>query len=82
MSAHYIQSPDKRQKGPALISEDYVPKVMPKILNNFDMISMYLVVIFFIINATGAASGGSAAFTYLALGSMVASSEAEWEHSR
>src|SRR3954471_7481855 len=41
---------------------------MPSILGTLDMTAIYLVAIFFIVNAVTAASGGAAAFTYLLLG--------------
>jgi len=54
----------------ALMSEEYVVKAMPPILGTFDMTATYLMIIFFITNATVAASGGAAAFTYLLLGGI------------
>jgi amino acid transporter len=54
----------------ALASEEYVVKTMPPILGTFDMTATYLLIIFFITNATTAASGGPAAFTYLLLGGI------------
>jgi amino acid transporter len=43
---------------------------MPPILGTFDMTAVYLVAIFFIVNAATAASGGASAFTYLILGAV------------
>jgi amino acid transporter len=53
-----------------LPSEEYVVKAMPSILGKFDMVAIYLMIVFFITNAPTAASGGAAAFTYLALGGV------------
>ncbi|HLI09532.1 MAG TPA: APC family permease [Ktedonobacteraceae bacterium] len=53
-----------------LLSEEYVVQAMPAILGTFDMTSTYLLIIFFITNATVAVSGGAAAFTYLILGGI------------
>ncbi|GHO99810.1 hypothetical protein KSF_098580 [Reticulibacter mediterranei] len=53
-----------------LASQDYVVKAMPSILGTFDMTATYLLIIFFITNATVAASGGPAAFTYLLVGGI------------
>lgn len=50
-----------------LLSEEYVVQAMPPILGTFDMTSTYLLIIFYITNATTAVSGGAAAFTYLIL---------------
>ncbi|GAC1350620.1 MAG: APC family permease [Ktedonobacteraceae bacterium] len=53
-----------------LASEEYAVRAMPPILGTFDMTAVYLVAIFFIVNAATAASGGAAAFTYLILGAV------------
>jgi amino acid transporter len=53
-----------------LVSEEYPVKAMPSILGTFDMTATYLLIIFFITNATTAASAGAAAFTYLILGGI------------
>ncbi len=53
-----------------LVSEEYVPLTMPRILGTFDMTAVYLMIIFFITNATTAAGGGAAAFTYLLIGGI------------
>lgn len=45
-------------------------RAMPPILGTFDMTSTYLLVVFFITNATTAVSGGASAFTYLVLGGI------------
>src|SRR5579862_6702452 len=58
------------KKSPPLLSEHYVPKVMPGIINTTDMTTTYLVVVFFIVNAATAAQGGPAAFTYLIVGAI------------
>jgi amino acid transporter len=61
---------DTSAEPPSLLSEDYVVKAMPPILGAFDMTATYLMIIFFITNATVAASGGAAAFTYLLIGGI------------
>lgn len=53
-----------------LSSEEYVSRAMPRIMGTVSMTSIYLVAIFFIVNAATAASGGPAAFTYLFLGAI------------
>ncbi len=55
----------------ALRSEEYTVKTMPNTLGSLNMTSIYLIAVFFIVNAVTAASGGAAAFTYLALGALV-----------
>jgi amino acid transporter len=49
----------------ALPSEDYVPRVMPKILGTGDMTATFLVSIFLVTTATTAVLGGLAAISYL-----------------
>lgn len=53
-----------------LLSEEYIPRRMPAILGTMDMTSLYLMVIFFIVNAVTAANGGPSAFTFLLLGGI------------
>jgi len=54
--------------GHSLPSEDYTVRAMPNIMGSLNMTAVYLIAVFFIVNAVTAASGGAAAFTYLALG--------------
>ena len=53
-----------------LPSEEYVVKAMPSILGSFDMTVVYVMIIFFITNATIAIAGGAATFTYWILGAI------------
>jgi amino acid transporter len=53
-----------------LPSEEYVRKAMPSILGRLDMTCTFVIIIFFITNATTAVAGGAAAFTYWALGAI------------
>src|SRR5258706_9619887 len=53
-----------------LPSEAYVMKAMPSILGRLDMTATFVIIIFFITNATTAVSGGAAAFTYWTLGAI------------
>ena len=57
------------EKG-ALPSEDYAVRAMPNVFGSINMTAVYLIAVFFIINAVTAASGGASAFTYLALGAL------------
>ena len=43
---------------------------MPSILGKFDMIAIYLMIIFYATNAATAVAGGAAAFTYLIVGAV------------
>ena len=61
---------DQHISNTPLSSENYVVRAMPSLLNSLDMTTMYLMAIFFIVNAVTAASGGPAAFTYLILGGI------------
>jgi amino acid transporter len=65
-----ILQKDASGEDQTLTSEGYVVKAMPPILGAFDMTATYLMIIFFITNATVAASGGAAAFTYLLIGGI------------
>ena len=53
-----------------LPSEEYTVKALPNIFGRLNMTAFYLIAVFFIVNAVTAASGGAAAFTYLALGAL------------
>jgi len=53
-----------------LPSEEYVENAMPSILGSFDMTVVYVMIIFFITNATTAIAGGAATFTYWILGAI------------
>src|SRR5712691_13556598 len=58
-------------RGPkSLVSEEYVAKAMPPILGKFDMVAIYLMIIFYATNAATAVAGGAAAFTYLLIGGI------------
>ena len=54
----------------ALPSEDYAVRAMPNVFGSLHMTAVYLIAVFFIVNAVTAASGGASAFTYLALGAL------------
>ncbi|MDQ6660445.1 MAG: APC family permease, partial [Chloroflexota bacterium] len=60
--------PGKAKLEQPLPSEGYITRAMPSVLGTVDMTAIYLVAIFFIVNAATAASGGASAFTYLLLG--------------
>ena len=62
--------PVKEKTEKPLTSEEYVVQTMPPLLGSVDMTAAYLVAVFFIVNAATAASGGPAAFTFLALGAV------------
>ncbi|MBA2284932.1 MAG: amino acid permease [Ktedonobacteraceae bacterium] len=53
-----------------LVSEEYVPRAMPPLLGTLDMTTTFLMIIFFITNATTAVAGGAASFTYWAIGGI------------
>jgi glutamate:GABA antiporter len=54
----------------SLSSEEYVVRSMPSILGKFDMIAIYLMIIFYATNAATAVAGGAAAFSYLIIGAV------------
>lgn len=47
-----------------LLSETYVPRVMPPILGTLDMTALFVLAVFWISNITGVVTGGAAGFTY------------------
>ena len=56
-------------KTKTLLSEQYVPASMPRVLGTFDMTAIYLAAIFFIGNAANTAGfGGVASLTFLLIG--------------
>src|SRR5947209_15383723 len=64
------QEPPSPKESGSLVSEEYVVKAMPGILGKFDMLAIYLLIIFYITNTNTAVLGGAAAFTFLALGGL------------
>ena len=54
-----------------LISEEYVPRALPKILGTWDMTATFFVSIFLVTTATTAVLGGLAAITYLLIACLV-----------
>jgi amino acid transporter len=60
---------EMREEG-ELASEHYVPRVMPRMLTTGDMTATFLLIVFFITNATSAVGGGAAAFTYWGIGAL------------
>ena len=65
-----VTNAEEKTREVSLTSEEYVTKTMPPVLGTFDMTAVYLVAIFFIVNAATAASGGASAFTFLILGAV------------
>jgi amino acid transporter len=61
------QQPADRPANGGLLSEQYVPAHMPRILNTWDMTTTFVVSIYLATCATTAASAGPAALTYLLL---------------
>src|SRR5207302_10583087 len=55
----------------SLISEEYVPRALPKILGTWDMTTTFFVSIFLVTTATTAVLGGLAAITYLLIACVV-----------
>jgi len=57
-------TPKQVSERTALLSETYVPQVMPPILGTFDMTAAFIMAVFWVSNITGIATGGASAFTY------------------
>jgi amino acid transporter len=54
--------------GPGLESEVIAERILPKVLNTFDMVAIFIAVVLFITNAPGFFGSGPVALTYLVLG--------------
>lgn len=54
--------------GPGLDSERIAGGILPKVLNTFDMVAIFVAIVLFITNAAGFYGNGPVAFTYLILG--------------
>src|SRR5690349_2147819 len=67
-NSHWYASSEK--KG-ALVSEEYIPRVMPRILSSWDMTTTFVVSIYLATCATTAVAGGPSALTYLLLVALV-----------
>nr|BBH92868.1 amino acid transporter [Thermogemmatispora argillosa] len=68
--AEELESEEREAWKGTLPSESYVPRVMPRLLSTGDMVATFLMIVFFITNATTAVAGGAAAFTYWAIGAL------------
>lgn len=54
--------------GPGLQSEVVAERILPKVLNSFDMVAIFVAIVLFITNAPGFYGNGPVALTYLVLG--------------
>jgi amino acid transporter len=68
--AMYNLSRAQSNKLKPLPSEEYVVEAMPSILNTFDMLTLFLMAVFWITNTTMVAFAGPAALTYLLLNGL------------
>jgi glutamate:GABA antiporter len=59
------------EKKSGLLSEEYIPKVMPRILSTWDMTTTFVVSTYLATCATTAVAGGPAALTYLLLVALI-----------
>ena len=55
---------------PALVSEEYIVKAMPRFLGTFDMTTTFLMIIFYITLTTNIVSQGVVGITYLLIGAI------------
>lgn len=58
------QEQQKRPEPVSLVSETYVPRVLPPVLRTFDMVALFLLNVFWVTNITPIAAGGPAGFLY------------------
>jgi amino acid transporter len=63
--------PSPTQAEPSLLSEQYAPRVLPKLLGTGDLTSLFLLNVFWVTNVTPLAAGGPASFTYWLIGGML-----------
>jgi amino acid transporter len=54
--------------GPGLTSERIAGGILPRVLNTFDMVAIFIAIVLFITNTTGFFGSGPVSFTYLILG--------------
>ena len=54
-----------------MVSERIAPGMLPRVLNSFDMVVIFVAVVLFIVNASAIQSAGPAAFSYWILGFLV-----------
>src|ERR687883_252403 len=54
--------------GPGLVSERVAGGVLPKVLNTFDMVAIFVAIVLFITNTTGFFGNGPVSMSYLILG--------------
>jgi amino acid transporter len=54
--------------GPGLTSERIAGGILPKVLNSFDMVAIFIAIVLFITNTTGFFGNGPVSMTYLVLG--------------
>src|SRR5437763_13305550 len=54
--------------GPGLTSERIAGGILPKVLNSFDMVAIFIAIVLFITNTTGFFGSGPVSMTYLILG--------------
>ena len=54
--------------GEVLRSERIAGSILPKVLNTFDMVAIFIAIVLYISNSPGLASAGPVAFIYLVLG--------------
>jgi len=62
-----VAEPDQAV-GPALDSERIAGGILPKVLNTFDMVAIFVAIVLFITNTTGFYGSGPVSMTYLVLG--------------
>src|SRR5579863_8017717 len=54
-----------------LLSEQYAPRVLPRLLGTGDLTGLFLLNVFWVTNVTPLAAGGTASFTYWLIGGML-----------
>src|SRR5919204_3049512 len=54
-----------------MISERIAPGMLPRVLNSFDMVVIFVAIVLFIVNASAIQPAGPAAFTYWILGFLL-----------
>src|SRR6266571_2328133 len=55
-------------EGPGLVSERVAGGILPKVLNTFDMVAIFVAIVLFITNTTGFFGSGPVSMTYLIVG--------------
>src|SRR5260370_26817085 len=64
----YMATTAESNSGEVLRSERIAGSILPKVLNTFDMVAIFIAIVLYISNSPGLAAAGPVSFIYLLLG--------------